>query len=138
MRRTQEGINIAIELTQKEKADIVDYIIELEKVHDGKPVTVKGWGSVGFSSAKDFAFVRMMSRMEVDSKERYIAKWRLEQLTPLIKELYDYALEAKDTPFLGILNQKIQGILNKPGINIIREAFYPEPQESQQLRKGEP
>ena len=102
--------------TLKEKADIVDYIVGLESIHDGEPVTVKGWGSVGFSSAKDFGFVRLMAQLEKASKERTVAHEKLRAVRKW----------AKKQSLFSIPREELNKILDFKDIDIIRWNLYPD------------
>jgi len=103
------------------KAELVDYILELDNIHDGKPVSVKGWKGIGFSSAKDFAFVRLMSQLEVATKDRKVANEKINAIKNTLRvygtlgDTYDYSELIKE----------LWKILKTKGIDIIRWNLYP-------------
>ena len=99
-----------------EKAEIVDYALGLDNIHDGEPVSVKGWGGVGFSSAKDFGFVRLMSQLEGATKERTVVKEKLNAIRKW----------AKKQSLFSIPREELNTILDFKGIDIIRWNLYPE------------
>ncbi len=105
-----------------EKAEIVDYALGLDKIHDGKPVTLKGSGGLGFSSAKDFGFVRLMSQLEEATKERTVVKEKLRA----IRAWSNRQGFAKSPEEWQESRYELEKILDFPGLDIIRWNLYPD------------